>query len=80
MTVGSFQAERRERRELVQKCITHPDVIADLLLDLLTRVERLEWMVSEDVTPVSEYEVTGTVTQKLNALLQNDPVTFTSRK
>ena len=32
-----------ERRALVQRIIARPDVYADLLLNLLDRVEALEW-------------------------------------
>jgi len=32
-----------ERRELVQRIVARPDIYADLLLNLLDRVEALEW-------------------------------------
>lgn len=69
----------RARRVLMQQIITHPDAIADLLVELLERVERLEWMVCSHATETSRSEVQGTVDGTMQRLLKTDPVTFLPR-
>lgn len=78
-----LERERLQRRMLMQTAVTHPDVIADLLLDLMDRVEALEWdrpecmpEAAETTSPSSAREWS---TKKLEALLHIDPVTLKAR-
>lgn len=78
-----LERERLQRRMLMQTAVTHPDVIADLLLELMDRVEALEWdrpeCMPEGAGTTSPSEARGESTKKLEALLRTDPVTFKAR-
>lgn len=73
----TLQGPARERRQLMQRIISHPDAIADLLLSLLARVEALEWDLQDH--PTGEVQVQATVEDRLHTLLRVDPVTSTRR-
>lgn len=63
------------RRKLIQQVITHPDAIADLLLELLDRVEKLEWDMPPADRPTFLSDVREHVNGRLDTILRIDQVT-----